>query len=91
MVYFCIDVHFDTIEGNGFRKPQISVYDTTFSGAVNQIRDIVSNNACSQISFAYVWYIGRTDATNNEILSSNYYNGKNFISMINNTLGEGLL
>lgn len=91
MIYFSIDIHFDTIEYNGFRKPQISVYDTTFSGAVNQIRDIVSNNARSQISFAYVWYIGRTDARNNEILSYNYYNGKNFIHMINNTLGDGLL
>jgi len=92
MVYFSIDIHFDTIEGDGFiRKPQISVFDTTFSGAVNQIRDIVSNNARSQISFAYVWYIGRDDAKNNEILYSNYYNGKNFIAMINKALGEELL
>lgn len=92
MVYFSIDIHFETIEGDGFiRKPQISVYDTTFIGAVNQIRDIISNNARSQISFAYVWYIGRIGVGENEILSSNYYNGKNFIPMINKVLGEELL
>lgn len=92
MVYFSIDIHIDTFEGDGFiRKPQISVFDTTFLGAVNQIRDVVSNNARSQISFAYVWYMGKKGVYDNEILSYNYYNGKNFIAMINKVLGEGSL
>ena len=92
MVYFSVDVHFDTIEGDGFLcKPQIVVYDTTFNGAVNQIRDIVSYKARSQISYAYVWYMGRNNIGNNEILYYKYYNMEDFISMIKDVLGEELL
>lgn len=92
MVYFGIDIRFDTFEGDGFIcNPVISVYDTTFRGAVNQIRNIMSYNARSQISYAYVWYMGRNEVGKSEILSYNCYDGKNFIAMIKNTLGEDLI
>ena len=92
MVYFSIDIHIDTFEGDGFIcKPVINVHDTTFRGAVNQIRDIISYNARSQISYAYVWYMGRNMKKNNETLSYNFYNGEDFIAMIKKTLGEELL
>lgn len=92
MVYFSIDIHIDTFEGDGFIcKPVISIYDTTFRGVVNQLRDIISYNARSQISYAYVWYMGRNREGNNETLSYKYYNGEDFIAMIKKALGEEFL
>jgi hypothetical protein len=92
MVYFNIDIHFDTIDSDDIiRKPVINVFDTTLRGAVNQIRCIVSSNARSQISFAEVWYMGKTDVIWSEALSFKSYKGKDFIAMINKALGEELL
>jgi hypothetical protein len=92
MIYFSIDIHFNTIDSDDvIRKPEISVYDTSFLGAVNQIKYIVSKNARSQIDFADVWYMGKTDVTYSEVLSYKSYKAKDFIAMINKVLGEELL
>ena len=92
MTYFSIDIHFNTIDSDDvILKPEISVYDTTFRGAVNQIKYIVSSKARSQISFADVWYMGKTDEIHSQVLSYKSYKGKDFIAMIYKALGEELL
>ena len=92
MVYFSIDIRFETIDSDDvIHKPEISVWDTTLRGAVNQIRYVVSASALPKISSAYVWYMGKSDVGKSEILSSNCYNGEDFIAMIKKTLGEDLI
>jgi len=94
MVYFSIDIRFETIDSDDVisnRKPEISVYDTAFRGAVNQIRYVVSASALPKIISADVWYFGKSDVGDGEILSFKYYNGEDFIAMIKKTLGEDLI
>ena len=94
MVYFSIDIRFETIDSNDVilkREPEISVYDTAFRGAVNQIRHIVYASALPKISRANVWYFGKSDVGVGKILSFKYYNGEDFIAMIKKTLGEDLI
>lgn len=96
MVYFNIDIRFKTIDRNediskSIHFPEVNIYDTSFRGAVSQIRYVVSASALSQIISAYVWYIGRNEVGKSEILSYNCYDGKNFIAMIKNTLREDLI
>jgi hypothetical protein len=92
MTYFSIEILFNTIDSDDvIHKPEISVCDTTFRGAVNQIRYVVSASALPKISSAYVWYMGKSDVGTSEILSLNCYNGEEFIAILKKTLGEDLI
>lgn len=91
MVYFSIDIRFDTIKDDSFIfKPELNVYSTTFLGAVNQIRNIIII-ARSQISCANVWYMGQNGEKECKVLYSKSYNKRDFIAMINKALGEEFL
>lgn len=91
MVYFSIDIFFDTIKDDSFIfNPELNVYSTTLLGAVKQIRNIITI-ARSQISCVNVWYMGQSGEKEIKVLYSKLYDKRDFIAMINKSLGEKFL